>query len=284
MDQLALSQEIEDALLRTERPSVRLEAMRRAGALHQVPELLTLPGVQQDPRWHPEGDVWIHTLLVVDQAVGQRPADERQARILMWAALCHDLGKPLCTVFKDGRWKSPGHDQAGVRPTRALLSRLVDDAALIESVCKLVLDHLAPHFFAEERTSRAGIRRLLRRLDGVPLDLLVRLGRADSWGRTTEQARRREYPSGEWLLEQAAGINLDEVRAPPVPPPIVLGRHLLPLGYRPGPELGRVLQSLHEAQLAGHFEDVEGGLRWLRARATALAEVSRPGRPGTGAR
>lgn len=269
MDKLALTQEIEHALLHTERPSERLEAMRRSGALHQVPELLTLPGVQQDPRWHPEGDVWVHTLLVVDQAVGQRPADEQQAKVLMWAALCHDLGKPLCTVFKDGRWKSPGHDQAGVRPTRALLGRLVDDEVLIESVCKLVLDHLAPHFFAEERTSLAGIRRLLRRLGDVPLDLLVRLGRADSWGRTTEQARRREYPSGEWLLEQAARIaQVDRATldAPPPPPPIVLGRHLLALGYQPGPEMGQVLQSLYEAQRAGLFSDVEGGLRWLRRR------------------
>ncbi len=260
-DDRSIFEELEEILLTRERPSLGLEAMRARGTLHQVPELLTLPGVQQNPKWHPEGDVWIHTLMVVDQAVRERTLDPREDRLLMWSALCHDLGKPLCTVFVEGRWRSPGHDVAGVAPTRALLSRLTPDEGLIEPVCRLVHDHLAPHFFMEEGTSRAGIRRLVSRLGDVSLELLVRLGRADSFGRTTPEALRREYPSGQWLLEQASLIPVNQ---PQPPPPLMMGRHLVALGMPPGPEMGQLLRQLHDAQLAGHFDDVEGGLRWLR--------------------
>lgn len=260
MDRRALYQRIDELLGARERPSEALEALRREGALADCPELLALLGVPQDPTWHPEGDVWVHTLMVIDEAARQRPDDEAEARLLRWAALCHDLGKPACTVFERGGWHSPGHDRAGVSPSRALLTRLGADEALIDGVCRLVNDHLAPHFFAP-RASPASVRRLVARLGPVPLPLLVRLGRADSFGRTTEQARRREYPSGEWLLERAASLG----PAPPeLPPPLVHGRDLLPLGFQPGPALGRALRRLHEAQLEGRFDDREGGLRWLR--------------------
>lgn len=266
--------ELDDLLLHSERPSLRLEALRAEGALHEVPELLALPGVQQNPLYHPEGDVWIHTLMVVDEAVRERPADAEGARLLMWAALCHDLGKPLTTNLRDGRWRSPGHDLAGVKPTRALLSRLQAPEALIDPVCRLVHDHLAPHFFAEQRTSTAGIRRLLRRLGPLPLTLLVRLGRADSFGRTTEQARRREYPSGEWLLERVAGLPPEVVVTEPEVAPLLRGRDLLPLGFAPGPRLGRVLQRLYEAQQEGAFSDVAGGLAYLPALLLAEPELA----------
>jgi tRNA nucleotidyltransferase (CCA-adding enzyme) len=257
-------QQLDEVLLTAERPSLQLEALRADGTLHQVPELLTLPGVMQNPRWHPEGDVWAHTLMVVDQAVHERTLDHRHDRLLMWAALCHDLGKPRCTVFRDGAWRSPGHDLLGVEPTRALLSRLTDDQDLLQGVCRLVLDHLAPHFYQQDGASPRAIRGLLRRLGDLPLSLLVRLGRADSFGRTTEDARRREYPSGDWLLDRAAGLPPPGPPEPERPPPIVMGRHLLPLGLVPGPHLGALLKELHQAQLAGQFIDVEGGIDWLR--------------------
>lgn len=264
-DIAAIREELEDALWRSERPSVRLEAMRRAGTLHQVPELLTLPGVQQDPYWHPEGDVWIHTCMVVDEAArdDSRPADPHHDRLLRWAALCHDLGKPRCTIFEGGRWRSPGHDEAGVGPTTALLTRLDLPPTFIQEVCSLVRDHLAPHFFAEDRVSAGAVRRLARRLGSVPVELLVRLGRADAFGRTSERARSRAYPSGDWLLERAARLGPEPE---PGPPPLVLGRHLIPLGYKPGPVLGQALDRLYEAQLDGAFVDVAGGLAWLASR------------------
>ena len=92
MDRRALFQQIDELLGASERPSEALEALRREGALTQCPELLAMLGVPQDPRWHPEGDVWVHTLMVLDEAVKERPDDPREARLLLWAALCHDLG------------------------------------------------------------------------------------------------------------------------------------------------------------------------------------------------
>lgn len=269
MDRQALFQELDHALCFAERPSRLLERLRSTGALHQLPELAALPGVQQNPEYHPEGDVWIHTLMVVDEAALLREhltlEEASWTRVLLWAALCHDLGKPRCTVLVEGRWKSPGHDAAGVTPTKQLLEGLGAPPALTDPVCRLVLDHLAPHFFAEQRTSAAGIRRLLARLGPVPLWLLVRLGQADSFGRTTEQARRREYPSGEWLLHRAAGLPPPPEPQPEAPPPLLLGRHLLALGYQPGPTLGHLLKRAYEAQLAGLFEDLEGALRWVQS-------------------
>lgn len=260
----ALFAELDELLCTAERPAARLEVLRHNGTLGQVPELLALCGVQQSPRWHPEGDVWVHTLMVVDEAARERVGDPHLDRLLLWGALCHDLGKPACTVFRDGQWRSPGHDLAGLKPTRRLLQRLTGDAAFVEDVCRLVLDHLAPHFYADTGASRRAVRRLLQRLMPLPLELLVRLGRADSFGRTTPQAHRRDYPQGQWLLERAAQLEPlgDDTQA--AEPPLVLGRHLVALGYSPGPELGQLLGRLHEAQRAGCFDSVEGGLRWLR--------------------
>jgi tRNA nucleotidyltransferase (CCA-adding enzyme) len=141
---------------------------------------------------------------------------------------------------------------------------MTDDRDLIRDVCRLVLDHLAPHFYAETGASRRAVRHLLRRLGELPLDLLVRLGRADSFGRTTEDARRREYPQGEWLLERASLVGPQD--DPPAEVPLVQGRHLLQLGYPPGPAMGQVLLRLFEAQLAGRFHTIEDGLVWLKTQ------------------
>lgn len=257
-----LFEELEQILLFHEKPSEKLQKMSCSGVLNPLGELLSLAGVPQNPIWHPEGDVWVHTMMVIDEAVLQRQADPYWDRCLMWSALCHDLGKPLCTFFEEGRWRSPHHEHIGVQPTLQMLRRLNQDSSFIEDVCRLVEEHLVPHFFAEQKTSTLGIRRLLQRLGKIPLDILVRLGRADSFGRTTEQARKREYPSGEWLLEKAEGLSAIQLEERPEP--LVLGRHLLPLGMKPGKELGVLLSRIYEAQLAGRFFTQDEGILWAK--------------------
>ena len=132
----------------------------------------------QDPKWHPEGDVWIHTLLVLDEAAKLRKNDEKNDLELMYGALCHDFGKPLTTEFIRGRWRSPSHDIKGIVPTEHFLRRMTADRNLIEQVKNLVKEHLRPvQLFKERKQVNPGtIRRIALR---VSIPELVLLARAD---------------------------------------------------------------------------------------------------------
>ena len=117
--------EFEKLLLAAERPSIGFTLARDLGVVEQIlPEMVPLYDCPQDPEWHPEGDVWTHNLLVIDEA-RRRNADLDRPRLatVMLAAVCHDLGKPATTAFVDGRWRSPGHEAAGVAPSARLLDR-----------------------------------------------------------------------------------------------------------------------------------------------------------------
>ena len=250
--------EFEKLLLLAEKPSRGLTVALEAGILKQHPELAALVGCPQDPTWHPEGDVWAHTLMVVDAAAALRTGDAKADLALMFGALCHDLGKPATTHTKGGRIVSPGHAAEGVEPTRRFMGRISQDAELLEAVLDFVRYHLRPAEFYRVRheIGAASIRRLALQ---VNIEDLVRVARADHLGRTTPDALAGEFPAGEWLLAKAAELDVQERG----PAPILLGRHLLTRGYAPGPELGEKLREAFEAQLEGAFDDIEGALRWL---------------------
>jgi tRNA nucleotidyltransferase (CCA-adding enzyme) len=173
-------------LLHAERPSIGLRQIQQAGLLRLLPELWALVGLEQDPRWHPEGDAWVHTLLVVDEAARQADGlSPREREILLFAALCHDLGKPQTTERDGERIRSIRHEPAGEAPTRALLCRLDAPAWLAPPVCALVRRHLAPVTFVTCGAKARAYRRLERRLEGegASVELLLRVARADQLGR-----------------------------------------------------------------------------------------------------
>ncbi len=118
--------EFEKLLLQASRPSIGLTLGWDLGVIHQLlPELVPLATCPQDPEWHPEGDVWTHTLMVVDEARRRIDGlDRPRAVAIMLAAICHDIAKPMTTAMTDGRWRSPGHEEAGVAPTTQVLDRL----------------------------------------------------------------------------------------------------------------------------------------------------------------
>ncbi len=118
--------EIEKLLLLAERPSIGFALALELGVIDRLfPELKALVGCPQEPEWHPEGDVWVHTLLVIDQARRRiDDLDRPQQLTVMLGAVCHDLGKPPTTAFIDGRIRSIDHEQAGVAPAAAFLDRL----------------------------------------------------------------------------------------------------------------------------------------------------------------
>jgi len=255
--------EFKKLLLKAVRPSLGLEWMRKLGLLSYFPELGDLIGVQQEPEWHPEGDVWIHNNMVIDEAAKLRRDEygEFGNLALMLGALCHDFGKPAATVFSEGRWRSPAHDVRGEAPTRSFLDRLTRETALVEEVVVFVREHLKPALLYKARAEvkPSAIRRLALRVD---IEKLVRVARADHFGRTTPDALARQFPAGEWLLEQSRLLNvLDEK-----PKPYLTGKFLLTLGMKPGPEIGKLIAESFELQLEGDLADMESAQEWARAR------------------
>lgn len=250
-------------LLKAAKPSIGLEWLRKLDLLEHYPELKALQGVQQDPQWHPEGDVWTHNNMVIDQAALLRSVEygETENLALMFGALCHDFGKPSTTHFDNGRWRSPGHDVAGEAPTRSFLARLTREVALTETVVSLVREHLRPAMLykARDEIKPGAIRRLALRVD---IEKLLRVARADHLGRTTPDALAREFLAGDWLLAQSRHLNVFSQK----PKPYLTGKFLLSLGLKPGPAMGELIQESFELQLDGQLPDQAAAELWARLR------------------
>jgi tRNA nucleotidyltransferase (CCA-adding enzyme) len=238
------------------KPSLGLAFLRESGWLRFYPELAALQGCPQDPTWHPEGDVWIHTLHCLDWFAAERTGHEADDLVVGLAVLCHDFGKPLATTSDGGRVTSPGHEQQGEAPTRRFLERLTNQQRLIEDVIPLVLCHLRPRQLYDARASDAAVRKLARQVQRI--DRLVRVARADHAARPPKPFDG--FPAGEWLLDRAKRLDVDAQ----APTPIVMGRHLLELGIKPGPDMGLLLDACYEAQLDGVFSTLEEGLAYVR--------------------
>lgn len=239
-------EEFAKLFLKARKPSLGWEFLRETGLLRFFPEVEALVGVPQDAIWHPEGTVWEHTMLVVDEAAALRDGDADRDLVLLYAALCHDLGKPA-TTFEDeeGRIRSPNHEPEGVEPTEGFLQRLRAPNAFVDKVCVLVRYHLAPAHFHKNATAKA-YRRLARRLgeSGANLILLADLARADHFGRTTPDALAREFPAGDDFVRSAQELEIESQSDPDV----VSGRHLIARGMKPGPHFGEILQRCREVQ------------------------------------
>jgi tRNA nucleotidyltransferase (CCA-adding enzyme) len=253
--------ECEKLLLHAARPSLGLELALDLRIIEQLfPEIQALVGCVQEPEWHPEGDVWVHTLLVIDQA-RTRIDDLDRARqiVIMLGALCHDLGKPATTAFVDGRIRSIDHEQAGVAPATAVLNRLnihtIDGYDVRKQVLGIVAHHLKPGMFRQSPTpvSDGAFRRLAEKVD---LELLARVAKSDCLGRTGYF----DCSAMDWFLERAQLLGVEH--APP--DPIVKGRHLLALGLMPGPRVGAVLRQIYEKQLDGSITTLEDGISLAR--------------------
>ena len=246
--------EIEKLLLLALRPSIGFALARELGVVRQIlPEMEPLYECPQDAEWHPEGDVWTHTLMVIDQA-RTRNDDLDRARLatVMLGAVCHDLGKPATTAMIDGRVRSPGHEAAGVGPTTLLLDRLnvrtMDGFDVRGQVLGLVTEHLRPSAFykAKDTVTDGAFRRLSQKVD---MELLVRFARADCHGRTGTF----DCSAMDWFLERARTLGVEH--RPPAP--ILLGRHLIELGVMPGPRMGEILRAVYELQLDGSVTNLD---------------------------
>jgi tRNA nucleotidyltransferase (CCA-adding enzyme) len=245
--------EIEKLLLHAHRPSIGLALGLDLGVIDALfPEVRALAGCPQEPEWHPEGDVWTHTLMVVDQARAMNgDLDRPRLLTVMLGALTHDLGKPPTTQVIDGRIRSLDHEQAGVAPATRLLDRLnvhsIDGFPVREQVLGLVAHHLKPGmFFKAGNVSDGAFRRLSAKVD---MELLARLARADCLGRTGAF----DCSAMDWFIERARALGVQERP----PEPLLLGRHVLALGVTPGPRVGEILAAVYERQLDGEVTTLE---------------------------
>ena len=253
--------EIDKLLLHARRPSPGLALALDLGVIDRLfPELRALVACPQEPEWHPEGDVWVHTLLVVDETRSRIDGYDRPQQVaLMLGALCHDLGKPPTTAFIDGRIRSLDHEQAGVAPAEAVLDRLnvhtIGGYDVRKQVLGIVAHHLKPGMFRKAATpvGDGAFRRLAQKVD---LELLAIAAKADCMGR----GGGFDCSAMDWFLERARQLGVQH--APPEP--IVKGRHLLALGLAPGPRVGEVLKQVYERQLDGSIASLEDGLRAAR--------------------
>ena len=255
-------------LLAGRRPSLGLTFLRDTEWVRFFPELAALIGCEQDPRWHPEGDAWVHTLHCLDVFAEERlPADDLNGvdgestdwenLVVGLAVLCHDLGKPETTRREpDGRVRALQHEQVGVAVARRFLERLTSQQKLVREVLPLVAEHMAPAQLHRAGASDAAVRRLAKRVGRI--DRLLRVARADALGRPPLPAN--PFPAGPWLEAKARLLEVD--RQPP--PALIQGRDLVEMGWQPGPHFQGILDRIYRAQLDGKFSTSEGGRDYAR--------------------
>ena len=251
--------------LRSRKPSLGLQAAMEWGIFHEMhPELVKLPQTPQAPDWHPEGDVWIHTLMVVDEAakiIEQERLKGDEALVVMLAAFCHDFGKPAASKEVEGRIRAFGHEEAGMEPANKFLSEIGIEPSLRGQVVKLVAEHQKPSQYYKkevqqgEKISEGTIKRLANNISPATLQQLACLAKADHFGRGLFVDHKEpeksfipsDYPAGAWLLKRASELGVYKEK----PRPILFGRDLIALGFAPSPLFGKIIRAAEEMHEEG---------------------------------
>ena len=233
-------EELRKALLKASKPSVFFEELRKMQQLGcWFPELLELAGVPQNPEYHPEGDVWTHTMQVLDGAASLREQAVQELPFML-AALCHDFGKAVCTQERDGRIVSYGHEREGVPIAAAFLNRVSGSPKVKAYVLNMVELHMRPNALVAQGAGQKAYNRLFD-ASCCPDDLLL-LAKSDTMGRVCEADYahvERELRSRLHTFEQMMAK------------PHVTGRDLLDAGVQPGPAMGETLRFAHKLHLSG---------------------------------
>ena len=247
-------------LLKSSNPSIGFELMRELGILRYFPELQAIIDIPQSPKWHPEGDVWIHTMMCVDEMVGLLDKGEKENLMYMFAILCHDLGKATSTTIEaDGRIRAIDHEYQGIEPTKKLLYRLTDEHDFINSILPLVEHHLKPSQFYQAKARDKAIRKLATK---VNITQLIKVAKAGFLGRTTDESLDGIYHAEEWLENRAKNLKVEEKPLDN----LLQGRDLISLGLTPSPLFKKILNEVYELQIDGVLEDRDSALAWVESR------------------
>jgi tRNA nucleotidyltransferase (CCA-adding enzyme) len=288
-----VTEEMKKLLLKAERPSIGFSLMCDLGIIERdYPELRALIGTEQEKEWHPEGDVWIHTLMVIDAAAkiirrssvipteeslrpayrqaGERrnPFSQNEKLQIMLGAVCHDLGKPATTAFVDGRIRSRGHESAGKEPTHTLLERWTFGDDALKSSLTIAEEHLKPALLyrAKEKGEISdeqyvnAVRRLLKRIAPLSWEVFLAAAEADSRGRAFPSAEIDSHLPGEMMREVIAHENLDGDAMKP----LLQGKDLKSFGIAEGPKMGKIIADIEAARDRGEIKTKEEAIEWLK--------------------
>ena len=235
--------ELKKALLKAEKPSVFFEVLRQMEQLDcWFPELKALIGVPQNPRYHAEGDVWNHTMLVLDEAAKLR-SRAAEPYWFMLGALVHDFGKAVCTEEINGVIHAYEHEMKGLPLAEAFLRRITRESKLIGYVLNMVQYHMKPNTVADARSAEKVTNRMFDR--SVDPEGLVALALADDRGRIKPDSHDNEA----FLTERLAVFRELMAR------PCVMGRDLIDAGLKPGKDFTEILDYAHKLRLAGIPKD-----------------------------
>lgn len=262
-----IEQEFNKLFLKSIQPSRGLRWIMAIGRMSEVLcELQLLRGVMQNKQWHPEGDVFEHTMQAVDAAaaIGCTYADESQRLLLIYGLLCHDLGKITATHVVNGIIKSERHAVQGVPLARRMMSRLTKNHDRIDGVCTIVRYHMEPGQFVTGNAGHAAYKRLASKCaPHVTLGLLADVARADKRGRNPDglDPLTTDDPRIVQFLKHARAAGVIDV----VEQPLLQGRDIADL-VAPGPEMGDYLRVAYELQIEEDFTNKDE----LKTRLAAL--------------
>ncbi|HKW65876.1 MAG TPA: CCA tRNA nucleotidyltransferase [Terriglobales bacterium] len=227
------------------------ELLDESGLLRQVlPEISAMKGVEQPPQFHPEGDVWVHTLLLLEQLPHPCP------KTLAWGALLHDVGKPPTFRVAPDRIRFDEHVSVGVRMAEEICRRLRFSNDDTEPIAALVANHMR---FADALKMKESTLKRFLRLPRFPEHLeLHRMDCLSSHGDLTLY---------NFVKQRFESTPSDQVR----PRPLLTGNDLIRAGYKPGPEFKEILAAVEDAQLEGRVESREQAMKLVREQFPAEA-------------
>ena len=239
--------ELEKVLLKAKTPSSFFNFLRLIDALQYFfPELYTLQSVDQGDTYHREGDAYVHTMMAIDSI----PVEERELSVML-ATLFHDLGKINTRSENVTGVHFYGHQIEGVPLVEKAMSRITNDVVLTEEVISLTRHHMDVYPLIEHCRKRS-VRKLAAKVD---IYKLMKLHKGDRLGRGN--------PASIDHIERIISVFeevKDEIK------PLILGRHLIELGAKPGKHFSSILNAIWEAQLDGAFSTVEDGVAYVRTK------------------
>jgi tRNA nucleotidyltransferase (CCA-adding enzyme) len=267
-----ITEEFRKLFLLAERPSVGLQLASDIGLLlRSYPELADLARTPQEPEWHPEGDVWTHTKMVLDAAaalIRRQDLDDETKLQVMLGALCHDLGKPSTTQHVEGRIRSHGHEAAGEAPTHAFFSKLSFSQLTERAVVGMVREHLKPALLfrslqdgsLDEKKYANAVRKLLKRIAPASAQALLLVAEADFRGRGFPEIATEQHAAGTAMEGAISRYALEAAARTP----LVGGRELAEIGISPGPEMGTWIARVESERDEGRLETTEQALHWIK--------------------
>ncbi len=247
-------------LLKSEKPSKGLRLAKKWGILKEIyPEIDKLQTIPQDKEWHPEGDVWEHTLLTVDamrKIIEEEKLSQQENVLLILTALCHDLGKITTTKEVDGKIKTINHEQAGEELTRKLLLKMgIQEKLLIKKVSNLVGQHLKPltfytSFKQGQNITDGAFRKLAGKIHPATMKQLMLVSKADFYGRgcPTDETF---FIQGDWFMDRVNKLSIQDMKAEN----IIKGKDLEKLGFKPGPLYSKIIELANEMDVQGYSKE-----------------------------